>query len=340
MKKFAKLLTTAALCFSATAGAALAETKLTISTWLPPKHSINTGMFEGLIGMMEEATGGEVTGELKHGLAPPPAQMDLIMDGAADIAIIFHGYQPGRFVGTKLIELPGYEGNAEAASVAYWRVHEAHLAKLGEHRGVKVISLNTHGPGQMHSNAKVTEMAQLNGMKMRIGGGVAGDVGAALGVKGIRVPGPKVYETLASNAADGVAISIESRVGFKLTEVAKNVYQMPGGFYRGSFAVIMSQEAFDALPEDAQKALDEKVFGEPASRMMGKVWDEADAKGVAATQSAEDNAIHVASEADQAEFAKIAGEVTAKVLAELEAAGVDAQAAHDMVKAEMAKSGS
>ncbi|QDG76287.1 TRAP transporter substrate-binding protein [Labrenzia sp. PHM005] len=337
MNKFAKLLTTAALCFGATAGVAMAETKLTISTWLPPKHSINTGMFEGLIDMMEEATGGEVTGELKHGLAPPPAQMDLIMDGAADIAIIFHGYQPGRFVGTKLIELPGYEGNAEAASVAYWRVHEAHLAKLGEHRGVKVISLNTHGPGQMHSNAEVTELAQLNGMKMRIGGGVAGDVGAALGVKGIRVPGPKVYETLASNAADGVAISIESRVGFKLTEVAKNVYQMPGGFYRGSFAVIMSQEAFDALSEDAQKALDEKVFGEPASRMMGKVWDDADAKGVAATQAAEDNAIHVANEADQAAFAKIAKEVTAKVLAELETAGVDAQAAHDMVKSEMAK---
>ena len=39
------------------------------------------------------------------------------MNGAADISIIFHGYQPGRCVGTKLIELPGYSGSAEAASV-------------------------------------------------------------------------------------------------------------------------------------------------------------------------------------------------------------------------------
>ncbi|MDU8925824.1 TRAP transporter substrate-binding protein [Alisedimentitalea sp. MJ-SS2] len=336
MNKFTKLLSSAAICVGTFAGAAMAETKLVISTWLPPKHAINTGMFQGLIDMMEEATGGEVTAELKHGLAPPPAQMDLVMDGAADFAIIFHGYQPGRFTGTKLIELPGYEGNAEAASVAYWRVHEKHLAKLDEHRGVKLVSLNTHGPGQVHSNAKVTEMSQINGMKIRIGGGVAGDVGAALGMKGIRVPAPKVYETLASNAADGVAMPVESRRGFKLTEVAKNVYEMPGGFYRGSFAVIMSQEAFDALPEAAQKALDEKVFGEPASRMMGAVWDASDAAGYEATNGAADNVINVANEADQAAFGKIAADVTAKVLAELEAAGVDAQAAYDMVKSEMA----
>ena len=38
------------------------------------------------------------------------------------------------------------------------------------------------------------------------------------------------------------------RISFSLNEVAQDVFEMPGGFYRGSFSVIMSQETFDSLP--------------------------------------------------------------------------------------------
>jgi TRAP-type C4-dicarboxylate transport system substrate-binding protein len=149
------------------------------------------------------------------------------------------------------------------------------------------------------------------------------------------VPAPKVYETLASGAADAVAMNMGERVSFKLNEVAKNVYEMPGGFYRGSFAVLMSQERFDSLPEDVQKALDEKVFGEPASRMMGAVWDQSDNDARAATEAAADNKIVTASAEDQAAFAEMAARVREKVLAQISAAGIDAQAAYDMVMTEM-----
>jgi len=336
MNKFIKLAAAAAVAVTASTSAFAADHTLTISSWTGPSHGINAIMWPNLIKMIEDATDGKVTAEVKLGLAPPPAQMDLVMDGAADMTIIFHGYQPGRFVGTKLIELPGYSGNAEAASVAYWNVHEAHLGALNEHRGVKLMGLTTHGPGQIHSNKAVTSLADLNGLKTRLGGGVASDVGSELGLIGIQVPAPKVYETLASDSADAVAMPYEGRKGFKLTEVAKNVYEMPGGFYRGSFAFLISQETFDSLPADIQKALDEKVFGAPASRMLGAAWDEIDEIGRAATAEAGDNSVTVASEADQAAYAAIAETVTAKILGELSAAGVDAQAAYDMVKADMA----
>lgn len=333
--KLTRLLASAALAIGVTAAADAAET-LTVSSWLPPTHPINTEMLQGLIKMMEEATDGQVTGEIKMGLAPPPAQMDLVMDGAADLTIIFNGYQPGRFVGSKLIELPGYIGSAEAASVAFWRVQEAYLNKLDEYRGVKLIALTTHGAGQIHSNKPVASLADLKGLKTRLGGGVSADIGAELGLVGIQVPAPKVYETLASGAADGVAMNMGERISFKLNEVAKNVYEMPGGLYRGAFAVIMSQEKFDSLPADVQKALEEKVFGERASRMMGVVWDASDARARAATEAASDNKIVTASAADQAAFADMAARVRAKILAELDAAGIDAKAAYAKVVADMA----
>ena len=335
MTKFTKFLTTSALALCTATGAFAAET-LTISTWLPPSHPVNTGMFTQLTDMMSEASDGLIETELKNGLAPPPAQMDLLLDGAADIAILFHGYTPGRFVGTKLVEIPGYEGNAEAASVAHWRVHEAMLAELDEHRGVKVIALTTHGPGQIHSNKEVASLEDLQGLKTRLGGGVSADVGAELGLVGIQVPAPKVYETLDSGAADAVAMNMGERISFKLNEVAKNVYEMPGGFYRGSFSVIMSQETFDSLPENVQQKLDSEVFGETASRMMGAVWDQSDVDAREATEAAGDNRIVTASEEDQARFAEMAAKVRDKVIAELDEAGVDGQAAYEMMREEMA----
>jgi TRAP-type C4-dicarboxylate transport system substrate-binding protein len=335
--KFFKVIASAGLLSIAASVSAFAqEHNLRISTWLPPTHGINTEIFGGLVEMMEKATDGQVSGELVFGLAPPPAQMDLILDGAADIAVIFHGYQPGRFTATQLVELPGYEGSAEASSVAYWRVHEKYLAAMNEHRGVKVIALHTHGPGQIHSRSEVSSLADLDGLKTRIGGGVAGNVGAALGLVGINVPAPKVYETLESGAADAVAMNVGERIGFRLNEVAPALYEMPGGFYRGSFALIMSQETFDGLPAETQAILDGEVFGEPASRMAGAAWDLSDKLAYEATKSAEGTSMVTASDADQAAFSAIAEKTIAEVLAELTKAGLDADAAHAMVKSVMA----
>jgi TRAP-type C4-dicarboxylate transport system substrate-binding protein len=337
MNKLAKIgasITAMAMSFTM---AMAQEHTLTISSWAPPTHGVNAIMWPQLIEMIEEATDGRVTAELKLGIAPPPAQMDLIQDGAADLSFIFHGYQAGRFVATKMIELPGYEGSAEAASVAYWAVHEEHLAAANEHRGVKLIGLMTHGPAQLHSNQDITSLSDFDGMKVRIPGGVGGDVGAALGVTGIQVPAPKVYETLASNAADGVVMPYESRVGFKLTEVATNVFDLPGGLYRGSFAVIMNEDTFADLPEDLQNALEEKVFGAPASRMAGKMWDDIDAAGRAATMETDGNMIHEASAEDLAAFEAIAADVRTSVMAEVDAAGIDAQAAYQMIQEVMAE---
>lgn len=335
-KTLAAAAATALAAAYAPASAQTADHTMLISSWTGPTHGINAQMWPNFIAMMEEATDGRVTGEVKLGLAPPPAQMDLVLDGAADMAIIFHGYQPGRFATSKLIELPGYEGSAAAASAAYWKVYEEHLAAANEHRGVKVLALHTHGPAQLHTTSKVTELEQVAGLKLRVPGGVGSQVGEALGAVGIQVPAPKVYETIASNAADGVVIPMESRKGFNLVEVAPYVYRMPGGLYRGSFAFIMNLDTWESLPDDVRTALEEQVFGEPASRMLGGVWDDMDEQGLALTKATEGNEIVDASPEDVAAYEPIKTAIIESVLAEIAATGVDAEAAYEMVRSEMA----
>ncbi len=311
-----------------------ADVTLTISSWAPPTHGINAMLWPEMIKQIEAATDGRVTAEIKYGLASPPAQYDLILDGAADITWVFHGYTPGRFVATKLIELPGYEGSAEAASVAYWRAHEKYFADLGEHKGVKLAGLMTHGIGVMHSAKKISSLDEIGGMKLRIGGGVAGDAGAALGASGIRVPAPKVYETLASNAADGVFMPMEGKASFKLFEVAQHTYRVPGGFYRGSFAIIMNEDKFSSLSDADQAALN-KVFGENLSRVGGSVWDAIDVKGRSALDGTADNSLTEASADDVAKWNAMAKPIIASVLAEATAKGIDAAGAHAFITEEM-----
>ena len=338
MNKFSTLIGAALMMGVAgqvsTATAADAEYTLVISSWTPPGAAMNSIMWPNLTKMIEEATDGRVTTELKIGLAPPPAQFDIVQDQAADLSWIFHGYNPGRFVTPTMLELPGYDASSETLSVAYWHAYENYFAKANEYQGVKLIGLMVHGPGQMNSSAQVETLEQMKDLKVRVGGGVSSMVAEAVGAKGISVPSPKLYETLASHAADATLSPIESRKSFNLTEVTKNVYVMPGGFYRGTFALIMNQEKFDSLPADIQEALD-GVFGEAASRMAGKVWDEIDEDGWEATRSAGDNVIVEASQADQESFAAIAANVRKQVLENVSATGVDANAAFEAIQSEI-----
>lgn len=323
-----------ALAASTAFSAYAADITLTIASWAPPSHGINAMLWPQLIKEMEAATDGRVTGEVKYGLAPPPALLDVVADGAADMTWIFHGYTPGRFVTTKMIELPGYTGSAEAASVAYWRAYEKFFAKLDEHKGVKLIGLMTHGEGVLHNSTKIDSLDQIAGLKLRIGGGVAGDSGTALGATGINVPAPKVYETLSSHAADGVMMPMEGKASFKLYEVAQHTYRVPGGFYRGSFALIMNEDKWNSISAADQEALN-KVFGEHLSMEAGKVWDAIDVAGMDALKANADNDLTEASDADVAKWNALAAPIIANVLAEVTAAGVDAAAAHEFIANEM-----
>lgn len=319
------------------ATAVKAQETLTISSWIPPQHAVNAVIFPEWIKQIEAATDGRVTGKIEFGLAPPPGQIDLIEDGSADVSWIFHGYNPGRFVTTKLIELPGYEGDAEAASVAHWRAYDQYLKDAGEHDGVRVIALMTHGPGQVHMREPITSLADMSGKKIRIGGGVSADVGTALGAVGVQVPAPKVYETLSGGVADGVWMPMETNKSLRLYEVASNTMMMPGGLYRGSFAIIMSEDALARLPDEDREAV-LSTTGEAFSAMAGKAWADADAAGI---ENAKEVGVNMGefSADDQAAFADVATDVRAKVIDEVAATGIDAQAAVALIEETMSAYG-
>ena len=86
---------------------AIAQTTLTVSSWLPPKHVIVAEMLMPWAESVEEATEGRVKIKvLPKALGKPPAHFDIARDGLADITYGIHGYQPGRFVLNSTAEVP------------------------------------------------------------------------------------------------------------------------------------------------------------------------------------------------------------------------------------------
>ncbi|MCA8868314.1 MAG: TRAP transporter substrate-binding protein [Rhodobacteraceae bacterium] len=333
MKTISRFVTGTAVFTIMTTMAMAQETTLIISSWAAPSYGVNSQLFPDMIKRIEQATEGRVTAEIKYNLASPIAQADLVADGIADMTWIVHNYTPGRFVTYQLAELPGYGGSTVAYSVAYWRTYEKFFKDLNEHRNLKVLALSSHGAGMFHTGTKITTIDQVSGMKMRIAGGVAQLIGEALGASSINVPAPKVYETLASNAADGVMMPMEAKKGFKLTEVAPYTYSMPAGLYRTSNAIVMNQASFDALSEKDRAALDQ-LFGEELSRIAGAYWDQFDEEGLAELNATPGNELTVATPEDQAKFDEMTKGVVKQVIENVNETGIDSEAALAFFRAE------
>lgn len=277
-----RVLTTTALALLALAGPAQAQNvTLVTSSWLPPGHLLSRAQADWC-DLVTQATQQRVKCNiLPKPVTPPPGTFDAVRDGLADLSYSVHGYTPGRFVVTKLAEMPFLGDSAVATSVAYQRIHDKHLARLDEHKGLKVLAVFTHGPGVIFNNKKpVNTLADLDGIKFRVGGGVVNDVGKALGANMTLKPAPQSYELLSSGVVDGVWFPDESIVSFKLDKLVKYRTAMPGGLYNTSFAFVMNPATWARISPADQAAID-KLSGEFAARHFGKYWDAEDDKSLA-----------------------------------------------------------
>ncbi len=330
---FNKLLVPAFVSVALAASAQAADKTLTFSHWAGPKHAMATKVYPWLNEQLTECTGGSLTVKLENGLAPPPAQYDTVRDGVADLGWIVHGYTKGKFLTTKMIELPGLPGNAEELSVAFQTTHEKYFADAKEAKGVEVLSHFVHGPGVVNTSKEITSYKDLEGMKIRVGGGVANDVGKALGVAGVNMPAPAVYEAISSGVADGVFFPLETLYSFKINELTKYSFKNPDGMYTTSFALVLNEDTYSDLSDD-QRACVDKIRGVEMSRQIGKFWDEADAVG--ADESSKTGSVVIeASDEERAYFKEKTAGIESTILKEVSSRGVDAEAALEFLKSQL-----
>jgi len=275
-----KALTLAAVTALACAsGSVYAQTVMKFASWMPPTHPINAVVLPTWKQWIEEATDNRVTLEVEYNLGHPKTMFTLVEDGVADASWGYHGYVPGRFRLTQIVEQPLLGTSAEAASVAHWRVQQKYFKDTHEFDGLELMALVTHGPGQILTKFPVNDLSDLNSKKIRVGGGVQSVIAERAGIVQVAAPAPKVYEMLQQGVIDGVFLPVCDIKNLRLDEVLSDVTLLPGGMYLGSFSFFISPYFLESLSDEDREAI-LAVSGEKLSALGGRAMDESDAAGL------------------------------------------------------------
>jgi TRAP-type C4-dicarboxylate transport system substrate-binding protein len=280
---------------------------------------------------LEKASNGRLV--FKHfpgaQMAPPPAHYDLARTGQADVSWFLHGGTPGRFPLTELISLPYMAGSAEIGTKV---LNDATLRSRyldAEHRGVKVLLLLTHQPGNVHTTKKPIRSADdMKGLRIRFAAPTIRDFVAALGGTAVGVQPGEQLEMLQKGTLDGTFIDYGGAgIAFKMGGTIKYSTEMYS--YVSSFGVAMNPDFYKKLPADLRKLVDQSMSG--VEKEVGEGWDALDAIGKKLLVEGGAEPIKL-SKAEDARFRKVGDQVTAARIKELDGKKLPASEVYKMMK--------
>jgi TRAP-type C4-dicarboxylate transport system substrate-binding protein len=276
-------LTSALLCAAvlgvlqpaAPAAAAAKPVELNYAIFFPATHG-HTLLATEWAREVEKRTGGAVKINIFAGATLTPADQtyDGVVKGISDIGMSVFSYSKGRFPLTEVLDLPlGYTSGLQATRLANAFYQKFQPKELAD---VKIMYLMAHGPGILHTKKPVEKLEDLAGMKIR-GTGTSAKIVAALGATPVAMPQNEAYDALQKGVVEGLVSPIETLKGWKYAEVVKYTTRDLGAAYSVGFFVAMNRGKWDALPKEAQAAI-EQVNAEWVDK-AGKAWDDFDKVG-------------------------------------------------------------
>ena len=318
---FAKTLTAAAVLMLATPFAMAEELKL--ADFQPPTHFVVDTVYTPFAEAVAAGTNNDVTVKLYMGgeLGPGPAdQYSRVVDGLADIAFGLPGYTASTFPKTLLTELPGViDAQTGTAKIV------ANTDKLAdEYKRVVLLGLWNNAPNVLLMAKKpVHTLEDLKGMKIRVPSRNAGLVVEAWGGSPVSMPAPEIYNAMQTGVLDGAMIDATALTAFKLGEVTQSVTTgMETSI--SDFFLIINRDSFNDLSEDQQKVLQDA--GKQAAINGSAAWNGVADKTLAEFGATDGKEVITLTPEEATKFDAASKPVVEKVIAEADAAGLEASA--------------
>lgn len=248
--------------------------ELKLAHFMPPVHKLHRAIFVPFAKDVEKATNGELTikiypsGQLGRG---PVQQYKRVVEGVADIVFGIQSYSPGLFPRTLLAHQPGVGRTSEEMTRKMWqKIQARHLAV--EYTKVKLLFSVVHSPTVLIMKTKpVYSVADLKGMKIRIGSALLSPLVKAWGGAPVAMPITKVYTALSTGVVDGVLIQPSALFRpWKLAEPGKYVttgFPSPGAL----FFLAMNLDTWNSLTSSQQRAID-SLSGETLSVKAARAY--------------------------------------------------------------------
>ena len=320
---------TAALVLQAAAAVAQ-PIELKLAYFVGDQHAMSQWLIKWANGL-EKDSGGRIVVKRFPGSQMGPVQQhyDFARNGQADVAWFLHGATPGRFPLTEIVQVPYLVGSSEIGTKV---LNDPELrAKYldAEHKGVKVLLLLTHQPGNVHTTKKpIRTVEDMKGLRLRFASPTIRDFVAALGGTPVGVLPTEQVEQLQKGTIDGVFIDYGGAgIAFKMGGVIKYSTEMYS--YVSSFGVAMNQDFWNKLPPDLQVLVTKSMTG--VEKEVGAAWDGLDIPGKKAIMDEGGEAIKLSPE-ENAKFRKIGAEVAEAKVKELEGKGMPAREIYTLMK--------
>jgi len=277
--KLLQLVTIGALVASGLGAPAMAET-LKVSSFLPPMHTFNKAI-QAWGEELSEKTGGELKVEIFPAgqLGPPPRQFDLVRSGGADIAIILHGATPGRFPTTELAGLPlTFPSAGKESAITSRRLTELAPDYLAaEHEGTRILWMAVTPPLKLHfAKTDPSDLDAVKGLRIRYAGTIWQQMIEAMGASPVPVPPAESADAMGKGVVDAASFPFEATQAFDFAPVTQ--YSMEPGLASATFALVMSNAAWDRLTPAMQQAVSDTT-GPDRGEWYGARWDQGESAG-------------------------------------------------------------
>ncbi|MGQ0510728.1 MAG: TRAP transporter substrate-binding protein [Betaproteobacteria bacterium] len=262
-------------------------------------------------------------------MGPTPGHYDFARTGQADASWFLHGGTPGRFPLTDMINLPFLAGSAEIGTKL---INDKELrAKYldAEHKGVKVLMLFTHQPGNVHTTRKpIRSLDDFKGARLRFSSPTLRDFSQVLGATPVGLPPTEIAEQLSKGTIDGTFIDYGGAgIAFKLGGIVK--YSTELYAYVTSFGLALNEEFWNKLPPDLKKLIVDTTTGK--EKEVGEAWDALDVPGKKALMDGGGEAIRLTA-AENDKVRRLGAEFSAKQVREMDAKGLPASAVYKMMR--------
>jgi TRAP-type transport system periplasmic protein len=274
---FKKVLATSAAIIALALPFAGHAREMRVSSFEPPQGFYSAKVLQAWIDEINPKLTGGTSFRLYAGsiLGAAPAQPELVKAGVADVALIVPTYTPGLFPLSGVVEVPGLvETSADGTAILNTLSQQGALDN--EYRDYKILALfSTPGYRFLMTGDGVSQPDQLQGLKMRTPSPFGSEILAMLGASGVSIPAPQVYENLERHVVSGAIWVMDAYRTFRLDEVAPAVTSLR--FTASPMAILMNKTAYDSLPEEDRKVLDETA-GRKMAEWIAGVVDTTDAE--------------------------------------------------------------
>jgi TRAP-type C4-dicarboxylate transport system substrate-binding protein len=219
----------------------------------------------------------------------PVQQVDILLNGVADIAWTVLFFTPGRFPDNEVFDIPGLVTNSLEGSVAITRLVEA--GALRGYDDFHVLGIFTSSPISLHATYPVESVDDMQGRNWRAAGTLATDLMTEVGAVPVSgISSVQIAEALSRGVIDGTATGWDAVRTFRVDEVADHHVNVPMGVI--VFAFLMNRDAYDALSEEARAVLDANS-GEAFAREFGTIFEAANEDIIADFIASEDHTLIV-----------------------------------------------